>query len=206
MQGKCAATLTKIRSVDIFSTYFELGIRHIADVDAYDHMLFLLVLIAVYQLTDLKQILILVTAFTVGHSLSLILAATGVVKVDVALVEFLIPVTIFIAAVTNLIRARRPSSMFWSYLLALVFGLVHGLGFSNYLLTLLSGSESVLVPMLAFNLGIEVGQIGIVVVILLVSVIAFQLFRFKHRDWILVLSGAAAGVALVMLKDAAFWQ
>jgi len=190
----------------LFSAYFELGFRHITDLNAYDHMLFLLALICIYQVIDIKKILVLITAFTLGHSVTLILATTKLIRINNDWVEFLIPVTILITAVVNIWRGKRGGgNMFWPYFFAAFFGLIHGLGFSNYLLMLLSREKDVFFPLLAFNLGIEVGQIMIVAVILLLSVIAFQLFRFKHRDWILVLSGAAAGIAIVLIKEAIFW-
>lgn len=165
-------------------------------------MIFLLALIATYQLTDLKQIVVLVTAFTLGHSLTLALATTGILVVESALVEFLIPITILITAVANLIRGKRPTRMWLPYISAAFFGLIHGAGFSNYLRALLGSEGELTIPLLAFNLGLETGQIAIVLAILLLSALAFSVFRFKHRDYILVVSGAAAGIALVLIKNA----
>lgn len=197
----------KEKDLNQFSTYFELGLRHIADLDAYDHMLFILALICVYQIIDARRIVILVTSFTIGHSLTLILATAKIIRVDSDWIEFLIPVTIFFTAAMNIFRGQKASrgSMFWAYFLAAFFGLIHGLGFSNYLQMLLSQEADLFVPLLAFNLGIEVGQIIVVIVILLFSLLAFQVFRFKHRDWILVISGACAGIALILAKGAIFW-
>ncbi len=193
--------------MDTFTTYFELGLRHIADFDAYDHMLFLLALVCVYQFIDGIKILILVTAFTLGHSLTLFLATTGLVTVHEEWIEFLIPLTILITSIGNIARGRqgRQSSMFWPYMLAAFFGLIHGMGFSNYLRMLLSEQGELFVPLLAFNIGIEVGQVAIVIGILVLYEAAFRLLRFKHRDWILVISGATAGIALVLMKEAVFW-
>lgn len=191
----------------MFSTYFELGVRHIADIDAYDHMVFLLALIAVYQLIDLKKIVLLVTAFTVGHSITLVLATLELIKVETEYIEFLIPITILITAISNLIQGRSAGkgAMGWKYFLATFFGLIHGLGFSNYLSALLTKEQDVLIPMLGFNLGVEVGQLAIVLVIMFVGILSFQVFRFKHRDWILVLSGFCAGIALILAKNTVFW-
>lgn len=170
-------------------------------------MLFLLALICVYQLIDGIKILILVTAFTLGHSLTLFLATTEIVRVNDEWVEFLIPLTILITAVSHLIRGReaRTASMFWPYFFAAFFGLIHGLGFSNYLRMLLRDEGELFVPLLAFNIGIEVGQVMVVIVILVLYELFFRLLRFKHRDWILVVSGAAAGISLILMKEAAFW-
>lgn len=191
----------------MFSTYFELGIRHIADLDAYDHMLFLLTLIAVYRLVDLKRIVFLVTAFTIGHSLTLALATLDLVRVRSEYVEFLIPVTILITAITNLVRSSKAGkgSVAWKYFLAGFFGLIHGFGFSNYLKSLLGSESDLFIPLLAFNLGVEAGQIAIVLIILILETILFQLFRFKHRDWILVISGAGLGISLVLVQNTVFW-
>jgi len=191
----------------MFSTYFELGIRHIADLDAYDHMLFILALIAGYRVTDLKRIVLLVTAFTLGHSLTLALSTLDLVKVRSEYVEFLIPVTILLTAITNLVRGSQSGvgNMAWKYSLAAFFGLIHGFGFSNYLKALLGNEGDVFVPLLAFNIGVEVGQIIIVLAILILEIILFQILRFKHRDWILVVSGACLGIALILVKDTIFW-
>jgi hypothetical protein len=189
----------------MFSTYFELGMRHIADLDAYDHMLFLLALIAPYRIIHLKKIVFLVTAFTIGHSLTLALATLDVVRIESAYVEFLIPITILITALGGLIRGGTSSNMTFQYTMTTFFGLIHGLGFSNYLRSLLGAESDLFLPLLGFNLGVEVGQIGIVLVLLLFETLVFQIFRFKHRDWILVISGGCVGIALVLMKDAAFW-
>jgi hypothetical protein len=191
----------------MFSTYFELGIRHIVDINAYDHMVFLLALIAVYQLIDLKKVVLLVTAFTIGHSITLVLATLELVKVETKYIEFLIPITILIAALTNIIHGKSAGkgAMGWKYFLATFFGLIHGMGFSNYLRALLSKEQDVFVPMLGFNLGVEFGQLIIVLVILLFGTLGSQVFRFKHRDWILVISGACVGIALILAKNTVFW-
>lgn len=170
-------------------------------------MLFILALVCAYQIIDVFKILILITAFTVGHSLTLILATTGLITVNGDWIEFLIPLTILITAVGNLLRAKSSGKgrMLWPYGLAVFFGLIHGMGFSNYLRMLLSGEGEMFVPLLAFNVGVEVGQVAIVIGILLLHALAFRVFRFKHRDYILVISGGAAGMALILMKAAAFW-
>jgi len=191
----------------MFSTYFELGIRHIADINAYDHMVFLLALIAVYQLIDLKNIILLVTAFTIGHTITLVLATLQLVRVETQYIEFLIPLTILFTAFTNLVQGRSSGkgAMIRKYFLATFFGLIHGLGFSNYLQSLLSKEQDVIIPLLGFNLGVEFGQLVIVLIILVIETISFQILRFKHRDWILVISGICLGIALILAKNTAFW-
>lgn len=190
-----------------FWSYLELGIWHIADLDAFDHLLFIIALTATYQINQLKQILILITSFTIGHSITLGLATFNILTFDPELIEFLIPTTIFITAMVNIIRGKTSngSRAILLYALAGIFGFIHGMGFSNYLRALLERDGDIFLPLLAFNLGIELGQIGIVIVIMLLSVLLFQFFRFKHRDWILVLSAGCAGAALILMKQTAFW-
>ncbi len=170
-------------------------------------MVFLLALVAVYQLIDLKKIVLLVTAFTIGHSITLILATLDLIKVDSKYIEFLIPITILITAITNLIQGRSAvkGAMRWKYFLATFFGLIHGMGFSNYLTAILTKQQDLFIPMLGFNLGVEFGQLIIVLIILIIGTLSFQVFRFKHRDWILVISGACAGIALILVKNTVFW-
>lgn len=175
--------------------------------DAYDHMLFLLALVCVYRLFDAVKVLILVTAFTLGHSLTLFLATTEVLIVNDKWIEFLIPVTILITSVTNIVRGKDAprQNMLWPYALAAFFGLIHGLGFSNYLRMLLSEQGELFVPLVAFNIGIEVGQVAIVVAVFMLYELSFRALRFKHRDWILTISGATAGISLILIKEAVFW-
>lgn len=193
--------------LETFSVYFQLGLHHIADFDGYDHMLFILALVCIYRLFEAVKVLVLVTAFTVGHSLTLFLATTRVVTVNGDWIEFLIPVTILITAVTNIARSKDPArrGMFWPYLYAAVFGLIHGLGFSNYLRMLLTDQGELFIPLLAFNIGIEVGQVAVVVCIFVLYEVAHRAFRFRHRDWILTVSAAVAGMSLILIKEAVFW-
>lgn len=190
--------------MSIFSLYFELGLTHILDIRGYDHILFVIALCAIYLMRDWRKILILVTAFTIGHSATLALATLQLVRVDADLIEFLILVTIFITAVSNIIRqpgAYLPRVAPLSYAFALFFGLIHGLGFSNYLRSLLGRQESLLVPLLSFNLGLEVGQIVIVAVFLISSSLIVGLMGVSRRDWKLVVSSAVAGIALMMMVE-----
>jgi len=188
-----------------FELYFGLGREHILDyANGYDHILFVLALCAVYLIQDWKRVLILVTAFTVGHSITLALATMEIIVVNVSWVEFLIPLTIFATAISNLFRdealpgTRRVQV---NYLLALGFGLIHGMGFSNYLKSLLGRQESITMPLFAFNLGLEIGQIIIVGLFLGVSFIAVNLAGTNRRDWKIIISSAVAGIALMLMKD-----
>ena len=188
-----------------FELYFDLGREHIMDyANGYDHILFVLALCAVYLVHDWKKVLILVTAFTVGHSITLALATFDVISINSEWVEFMIPLTILLTAVSNLVRAedRGPKwNVQTNYLLALFFGLIHGMGFSNYLKSLLGRQESIGMPLFAFNLGLEVGQIIIVGLFLAVSFIAVNLAGANRRDWKMIISSAVAGIALMLMKD-----
>jgi hypothetical protein len=187
-----------------FSLYFQLGLTHILDVRGYDHILFVVALCAMYGVRDWRKILLLVTAFTVGHSVTLALATLRLVRLDPDLVEFLIPVTIFITAVSNIARKRGaalPQVAPLNYALALIFGLIHGLGFSNYLRSLLGKEQSIVGPLLSFNLGLELGQLVIVLVFLLSSSVVVGLLGASRRDWKLVISSAIAGIALMLVVE-----
>lgn len=180
--------------------------RHIAALAAVDHILFLLALVSVYQFADLKRVIILVTGFTIGHSITLALATFDFLRVDSAWVEFLIPVTIFIVAFFNMIKGKAAAKqrMGLTFFMTIFFGFIHGLGFSNYLRTLLAGGDEVFWPLLGFNVGIEVAQIAIVLMILILAQLLFQAFRFKHRDWILVVCGICLGASLMLMKGTIF--
>lgn len=196
----------------MFSTYLQLGFTHIADLAGYDHILFIVALCAIYRLSEWKKVAILVTAFTIGHSLTLALAALGIIPINQPWVEFLIPVTIVITALYNVWVHRFDQGelpglfnrqLNANYFFALAFGLIHGMGFSNFFrATLMPGEESkLLLQLFAFNIGVELGQLCIVAVILLASFLALQLFAVRQRSWNLFVSGAAFGLALVMALE-----
>jgi hypothetical protein len=187
-----------------FGLYFSLGFDHIADLAGYDHILFLMALCAVYSLKEWAKVLILVTAFTLGHTLTLALATLDLIRISTRLIEFLIPVTIIIAGIWNILQrsgSDRTLSHRFKYSIALFFGLIHGLGFSNYLRSLLGTELDLLLPLFSFNLGLELGQIMIVLVVLLVSFVLVNLVGMKRREWNLLLSGAAIGVSLILCVE-----
>ncbi len=192
-----------------FQLYFVLGKDHILDyVNGYDHILFVVALCAIYLTRDWKKILILVTAFTMGHSVTLALATLDIISVNSSLIEFLIPVTIFITAFGNLFRKEESYStkpVQTNYLLALSFGLIHGMGFSNYLKAILGKNQSIATQLLAFNLGLELGQIIIVGIFMITSFILVDIVNVSRRDWKMVISSGIAGIALILMKDAIFW-
>lgn len=195
--------------MDDFALYFGLGKDHILDyANGYDHILFVVALSAIYLVSDWRRILILVTAFTIGHSITLALATLQIISVNVRMVEFLIPLTIFVTAFSNLFRKEEAvieKRIQTNYLFALFFGLIHGMGFSNYLRAILGKSHNIASPLLAFNLGLEFGQVIVVALFLAVSFILVDLIRISRRDWKMVLSSAIAGISLILMKDRIFW-
>lgn len=191
--------------MSVFSTYLQLGFFHIFNLQAYDHLVFLLALCAPYVLSDWRRVVALVTSFTVGHSITLALATLGFVQYSATLIEILIPVTILLTCVVNMSRAGRdfkrnqPIVLTLPNALAAIFGLIHGLGFSSYLRELLGQNTRPVLELLAFNIGVELGQLLIVALILILGFIVLRVFRAARRDWVLVVSGAAAGIALILL-------
>ena len=158
----------------------------------------------VYNLKEWKRVLILITAFTIGHSLTLALATLDLVRVDGKLIEFLIPLTIFLTALANISTRKRQVSplLHWiKYSAALFFVLIHGLGFSNYLRSLLGSERGLVLPLFSFNVGIETGQIIVVAAIMLLTKLVVDLLRFPGREWHVLLSGAGLGISLVLMID-----
>lgn len=191
-----------------FELYFQLGKDHILDYKiGYDHILFVVALCSVYLMRDWKKVLILVTAFTIGHSITLALSTFNIISINQELIEFLIPVTIFITAGSNIFRSTELSdrTTYINYGYALFFGMIHGLGFSTYLKSLLGKDRGIVSQLFAFNIGLELGQIIIVSIFLILSFILVDLFTVNRRDWKIVISSAVAGMALLLMKDKIFW-
>jgi len=216
-----------------FLVYLRLGFEHIADPRGYDHILFIVALTAMYVPQAWRQVVALVTAFTVGHSVTLALATLGLIRIPTALVEFLIPLTILITALLNgaevwrgaagaqddpggaglaagaadaaageaTSRAEPRRGRQLRYALALGFGLIHGMGFSNFLRAALGGEASIAWPLFAFNVGLEIGQVFIVAIVLAATALATTLLRLPYRAWVTALSATAGVVALYLL-----WQ
>lgn len=182
-----------------FSLYFQEGWQHIVDLKGYDHILFVTALCAIYLMKDWKKVLVLVTAFTIGHSITLALSVLNVIRINTSLIEFLIPVTIVITALSNVIRkTEEPGGMQLNYFFALFFGLIHGMGFSNYLKSMLGSQTNIVQPLLAFNLGLEFGQLIIVLMILLLAQIIVNLSGVKRKEWTMFISAAIFGIAFMM--------
>ncbi len=186
-----------------FSLFLPLGFRHIADLRSADHILFVAALTAAYSPREWVRIAWLVTAFTLGHTLSLALATFNIVHVPARVVEIAIAATIVVTAVVAIHDQHRKAASTPSfgnrYAVAGVFGLIHGLGFSSYLRALLGGEGDLVVPLFAFNVGLELGQLLIVATVFAAGVAVERWLRWPRRDWVLVLSGATVGVGLSML-------
>jgi len=182
-----------------FNFYFGLGWEHIMSWDALDHLLFIAALAAIYLLKDWKQVLILVTAFTIGHSLTLVLSVLDVIRFPSNWVEFLIPCTIVITAISNLFQKQfTPRSIRINYFLALFFGLIHGLGFANTIRFMLAKDQSLGMGLFGFNVGLEVGQIVVVGTLLLITQALINSFKINRREWVIFLSAAIFSLALKM--------
>ncbi|MBE7658990.1 HupE/UreJ family protein [Tenacibaculum finnmarkense] len=190
-----------------FIFYFKMGLFHVLDIKAYDHILFLIVLAIVYQFKQWKKVLWLITLFTVGHSITLALSAYGILKVNADLVEFLIPLSIFITGLLNVLTAKKASvgkenqNLFF----AVFFGLIHGLGFSNYFKIMIGKTSDKLIPLLEFAGGVEMAQIIIVLAILGIGILTKSIFKVQRRDWILVISSIVMGVSFQMMINRIFW-
>lgn len=185
-----------------FLFYLQLGWEHIISTDALDHQLFILALVAAYSYNDLKKLLILVTAFTIGHSITLALSVFDIVRLPSDWIEFLIPLTICLTALDNiLMRNKQNSLMKMNYYLALLFGLVHGMGFANLARMTMAKEQSIFLPLLGFNIGLELGQIVVVLVLLILFFIALNMFRVPRKDWILFLSSAVFALSLQMTLE-----
>ncbi|MGF1922780.1 MAG: HupE/UreJ family protein [Bacteroidia bacterium] len=185
-----------------FLFYFQLGWSHIVSMDALDHQLFILALVAVYTSKNIKQVLILVTAFTIGHSLTLLLSVLDVIRFSSKWVEFLIPCTIVITAFSNLFKkdfsAKAVNS---NYYLALLFGLVHGMGFANSVRMMLAKDQHIGWGLFGFNIGLEIGQIFFVIIILCVTWLCLSVIKVKRREWVIFISAAIFSLALQMALE-----
>ncbi|MBI1228433.1 MAG: HupE/UreJ family protein [Bacteroidetes bacterium] len=214
-----------------FLSFLSLGFHHIADPKAFDHLLFVVTLCAVYRWTEWRKLLVLITAFTIGHSLTLVLAGLHILTVPKDLVELLIPITIVLTGLHNLQGLKSPKGflsqsvtqeeaigfsiprasglkildgMTTNYLLALFFGLIHGMGFASYFGALMGEEGNILLPLFAFNVGIEVGQLMIVGVFFGLYFLLAQWLKIQQRDWNLFVSGLGSGGALVLILQKLF--
>ncbi len=182
-----------------FILYCTLGWSHIINLEALDHLLFLAVLTVLYAIRDWKKVLVLITAFTIGHSLTLFLSTTDMVRLPDRIVEWLIPLTILITALSNLIQPAADSvPQKLKYVMALLFGLIHGMGFANSIRFMMASAQHLFLPLLSFNIGIELGQIAVVISIMSIGTLLVEKMGVPKKGWLYAVSGLAAGVALVM--------
>lgn len=185
-----------------FGVFFQLGLDHITDINGYDHLLFIMTLCAFYPLVEWRKLLILVTAFTLGHSVTLALSVLNIFSLPAALIEMLIPITILLTAFYNISTSfDSQQKIYINYGMALFFGFIHGMGFSNYLRALTDDSGELLMQLFAFNVGLEIGQLLIVVVFFLLYKFISLFTSILHRDWKLFFSGAGAGISIILILE-----
>lgn len=185
-----------------FAFYFKMGWEHIISRDALDHQLFILALACVFSIGDIKRVLILVTAFTIGHSLTLALSVYDIIRFPGKWVEFLIPCTIFITALNNIFQIDKAGkSARINYYLALCFGLIHGMGFANAIRIMLATDQTIGWGLFGFNIGLEVGQIFVVAIILIIGLLFLNLLKIKRRDWVFFLSSGVFALAVKMAVE-----
>lgn len=187
-----------------FWLYFQLGLEHVLDWNAYDHILFLIVLVVGYSFSSWKKVLWLVSLFTIGHTLALFLSAYEIVIVDTRYVELLIPITILITAIYNVVTAGKniqKSNFNLLYITTVFFGLIHGLGFSTYFKMISEGAGKKFWPLIEFALGIETAQVIVVLLVLILGFIMQNVLRFSRKDWIVVTSSIVIGIVLPILKE-----
>jgi len=187
--------------------FLKLAFDHVLDWKAYDHILFFIVLAVIYNFNDWKKVLWLITLFTIGHTTTLGLATYNVVNIKIEIIEFLIPLTIFITALANLLTVGKKNfhktnlNLFFAFF----FGLIHGLGLSGFLKMILDDSDDNLLPLLEFAFGVELAQIAIVLCILILGYIAKNVLKISKRDWVLILSSIVIGIVIPMLFERKIW-
>lgn len=192
--------------MDNFWFFLEQGFKHILDWNAYDHLLFLVVLTIPYTLQHWRKLIALITLFTIGHTLSLSLSAFEVVTVNMSVIEFLIPLTILMTAAFNIIqlRKKRPHQKQWMHWIStFAFGIIHGFGFSTLFKMMTASATHKTSLLIAYTLGIELAQIGIVIVALVLSFFVISLLRFSSRDWVIIVSAIVIGIVLPILMTTA---
>ncbi len=189
-----------------FQLYFKLGLEHVLDWQAYDHVLFLIVLTIFYSFKDWKKVLGLVTAFTFGHTLTLALSAYNLLYIEMDLIEFLIPLTILLTALYNVIFVNNSKNYLnITFLFAFLFGLIHGLGFSSYFKILVDDFENKLFPLIEFAIGIEIAQIIVTLFILILNYSILNILKRQKRDWIIIVSSIVIGIVIPMLAERKIW-
>jgi hypothetical protein len=192
-----------------FSLYYKLGFRYILDIYNVEYILFLISLLIVFTIKDWKRVLILLLFFILGYTLTISLGTFRVVKYNADLIQFLLPLTIFFTSFTNIFKKkdnfRYHGNMRKNYVLALIFGAIHGFSYSEYLIGLSKGSLRMWDQFVAFNLGIGTGQIIVSITFLMIAFLFLSIFGVNRRDWVLVISSGIAGVALTIMFASKFW-
>ena len=185
----------------MISIWLQLGFEHILDLNGYDHILYLITLCAIYSIRDWKKVLYLATAFTMGHSITLALNAFDIVSIPSVLIETLIPVTIILTALYNLlIDSKTKTNETVGYFLAITFGLIHGMGISNFLKALMSPGDSLIMSLLGFNIGVELAQIVVVLISLAISYIALNMLKVNKSNWIKTISLISIVISIYILS------
>lgn len=185
-----------------FSIYFELGLRHLLDSEAIDHILFIVALCVPYKYKQWKKILVLATAFTIGHTVTLALYTLDYIDVNSKLIEILIPITILITIFINVFRMNKTkSNLDWNYTLAIGFGLIHGLGFANFFKAMIGSSDGIGLPLFYFNLGIELGQISIIAFIFLIQSFLLYFIKFSGYHWNIILNTIVGLLSIKLLIE-----
>ena len=190
-----------------FILYVRLGYRHVLDIYGVDYMLFIIALMAIYLIRDWRKALVLFLFYILGHSITLSLSVNDILNVNVRVIEYLIPLTIFIAAALNILKKNEtyaPRSVF-RQIIVFLFGLIHGFGFADYHKEILGANQSVAIPIIGFNLGIELGMFVVGAVFLIISWIFVNNFGVSRRDWNLLISSGIAGVALTLMFESRYW-
>jgi hypothetical protein len=192
-----------------FPIYFSLGFRHVTDIYRVEYILFLFAISAIFLLKDWRRVLVLVGFFTLGYSLSYYLSAFGIVRPDIRLIDFLVFLTVFLTAFSNILRKKERfhirGGVQRNFFLALLFGIVHGFGFSNYISGILDSPPPPFLSLLFFQIGLEVGILLIIFLFLMIAFLFISIFGINRRDWVLVVSSAIAGVAITMMFESKYW-
>lgn len=185
-----------------FGLWFTTGLQHILDKNGYDHICYVLVLAISFPTIEWKKLLGLITAFTIGHSLTLALSVLDILKIPQAIIEILIPLTILITCVFTIVKREQViKTVSVNYFLALFFGLIHGMGFSYLLKSMLGREQSIVSPLFSFNLGLEAGQLVIVAAVMLISLFLENVLKIKRSNYVFFLSAAVFGIASVLLLE-----
>lgn len=190
-----------------FILYMRLGYRHVLDIYGVDHILFIIALMAVFLLRDWRKALVVILLYVIGNSMTMSVAALNVIRVNMQVIDYLIPVTIFLAASSNIIKKKDSYShrSFFSMFMAFLFGLIHGFGFADYFLHILGPSQRLALPIIGFSIGVEMGMLFIAFLFLILTWIFVNNLGISRRDWNLVISSGIAGVALTLMFESRYW-